>query len=817
MARKRKLAAAVFSLGCFHASSLMALGLGDLELESFLNEPLKASVDLLNMKGMHADQIRIRLATSEDFAKLGVDRLYFLTTLNFEVVSDSSGAPRILITSKKPVLEPYLDFIVEARWPTGRLLREYTVLVDPPVYSEQPAAVSASERVYEEEGIPAPADSTEDSSPAAQEPTGLFPDAPQRGAGGSGVKTTGTRVDVRESNLAPGAMPQRNFNSEAVARPAPGERYMISRDDTLWQIANAAKPAGTTVHQEMLDIQRLNPDAFINGNINRIKAGYIIYLPTASDISSTDVPAALAEVQAQNEAWREGRDAELYASGGPSLRISADEPEVDAPITDSATVDAIASNTGEAADAVQPAGATPGAALGEAGALPGTEPESRLAEAEQELETLKRIVSLKDDQIAALQNALAEAGVESDAEVDALYEGVKEVDAALQESGEEGEAAEEGLPVTGEADDSVLMEEDFGLADDEVAPAAEEMGLVDEAEAMVAAEPEPEPDPVAEPEPQPIPPAKPEPAADDDGGWMSNLLYIIGAAVLAVLAFVFVRRRREESDDMAADLAAAPVADSPGDVFSEVQLKQQDIEVVPGESDVREHDEPEPELEQESTQSSRGYGGLKHDEYAADSDSSDALAEADIYIAYGRHPQAIDLLNNALEAEPGNMVYRLKLLEIYNELGEKGAATAQMEKIQASGDANSIASAEAILAQATDSNVPPESLALDTVGGESLESDFSELEIEGGSPAGAVEDDLDLSSDFDQGDSEGSDEEELVIADETDGMSTKLDLARAYLDMGDDDGARQILDEIVAEGNDELKTEARALLDRIGG
>ena len=87
MARKRKLAAAVFSLGCLHASSLMALGLGELELESFLNEPLNASVDLLNMGGLHEDQIRIRLATSEDFAKLGVDRLYFLTTLNFQVVT----------------------------------------------------------------------------------------------------------------------------------------------------------------------------------------------------------------------------------------------------------------------------------------------------------------------------------------------------------------------------------------------------------------------------------------------------------------------------------------------------------------------------------------------------------------------------------------------------------------------------------------------------------------------------------------------------------------------------------------------------------
>ena len=81
----RKFAAVVFSLGCLQASSVMALGLGELTLESFLNEPLKASVDLLNTGGLHRDEIKIRLATSEDFEKLGLDRAYFLTGIKFDV------------------------------------------------------------------------------------------------------------------------------------------------------------------------------------------------------------------------------------------------------------------------------------------------------------------------------------------------------------------------------------------------------------------------------------------------------------------------------------------------------------------------------------------------------------------------------------------------------------------------------------------------------------------------------------------------------------------------------------------------------------
>ena len=134
----------------------MALGLGEMQLESFLNQPLRASVDLLNMDGLHEDEIRVRLATSEDFDKLGLDRAYFLTNITFEVVSDGRGGARILIRSEEPVLEPYLDFIVEARWPSGRLLREYTVLIDPPVFSQATPVVSASERVATTEGIPAP-------------------------------------------------------------------------------------------------------------------------------------------------------------------------------------------------------------------------------------------------------------------------------------------------------------------------------------------------------------------------------------------------------------------------------------------------------------------------------------------------------------------------------------------------------------------------------------------------------------------------------------------------------------------------------------
>ncbi|NQX88357.1 MAG: hypothetical protein HRT77_06810 [Halioglobus sp.] len=799
MARKRKLSAAVLSLGCLHTGALMALGLGEIEVDSFLNEPLQAEVDLLNLEGLNQEQIRIRLANSEDFARLGVDRAYFLTTIQFEVMMEGPGGPRVLISTDEPVLEPYLDFIVEARWPTGRLLREYTILVDPPVYADTVQVVSASERVYQEEGIAAP-ESAQRAATTEEGSLGLFPaagatgvPAVESGADGSPVKTVGTRVETRASDLVPGAMPERHFNEGAATAPIAGARYMISRDDTLWRIASRAKPAGTSVHQTMLDIQRLNPDAFVNGNINRIKAGYIIYLPTADDISSTDLPAALAEVQEQNAAWREGRDGGLSADRGPTLRISASAADADSQAVDPAVVDAVAAETGVSTTATASDGLRSGNSQVDAMEASATDTAGRLASAERELETLKRIVSLKDDQIAALQNALAEAGVESDAEIDALYSDTEDDAGPELVEVERFEIIDE---VPDGADPSTASDRDVAVGQETI---GEEISAPE--------------DPVAEPAVGPAPesivatapaPAEPQQRADgENGSWTRNLLYAFGAIVVAALAYALVRRRRDEDD------AAEEFAET--DALSDVAHSEPEIAVDAAAE--APSDDPAP-----AADGDRGYGERKHEGYLSDLDESDALAEADIYIAYGRHPQAIELLKNALNIEPNSAVYRLKLLEIYTELGDRGAATAELEQIHASADAGAIERADALMQQLPDQAPPSGNAPAAMVADDDavLESDFSDLEIEDDVSSAAADDDLDLSGDFVGGD-EGSDEEELVIADDGNGLSTKLDLARAYLDMGDDDGARQILDEIVAEGADDLKSEAQILLDRIGG
>ena len=699
----RKLAAVMFLLGGLQATSALSLGLGALQLQSFLNEPLNASVDLLDMGGLHADEIIIRLASRDDFDKFGLDRPYFLSSIKFEVSAQENGAASIILSSDEPVLEPYLEFILEARWPSGRLLREYTVLIDPPFFSEvETVAVSAGQRVDEIEAIPAPTKKNDE------------------------VISSGTSVEIRSTDLAPDAMPQRDYTSTTVLSPVPGSRYMIGREDTLWRIASLARPQGASVQQTMLDIQRLNPDAFVNGNINTVKAGYIVYLPSASDISSADASSALAEVREQNTAWREGRDATLTSASGPSLTISTETKD---DVT-AETVDINDTATGSVGAKAAPE-SLPVKANSNDAAAPSSladEMQERLLVAEQQLETLQRIISLKDDQIAALQSALVAAGVVAAVDADAEPLG-EDASSEILLDGEEPLKA----PITTDVD----------------APRDSSKGNVEGVEPGA----ESSQDKVPVNVPKAVPVIAPETAAS--GGWLKELLYLLGVIALAVVAFVFVRRRKV--DDEA--ISRAPGLRAGEDVFSQVLLEEQGL-------NIEESEDEEAVRPVAVSVDDLGTSERHDDEPASHTEAANVLADVDIYVVYGRHSQAIDLLNNAIASEPDNPLYRRKLSEIE---GQVHGATS------------------------------------------------SELQIEEQDLLRDGEADVDLSIDFSSPNATGLDSEELVIAADGYGLSAKLDLARAYIDMGDDEAARQILKEVVAEGTDDLKAEASALLDRIGG
>ena len=241
----------VAALAALFAHAGWTLGLGNISLRSHLNEPLRAELLLLKADGLDAADIQLGLASQQEFERLGVDRAYFLTGIVFDVeVVDATLVAQM--TTKMPLREPYLNFVVEARWPEGRLLREYTLLIDlPPTMTEATVGISA-QRSSREAALPE------------------------------------KRASATESSTAD------------VIRP--GGSYLVRNADTLWRIASTAKPERITIEQAMLSIVLLNPEAFDRENVNGLKSAYLLNLPTVGDIAIS-ARGARAEVARQNAAW----------------------------------------------------------------------------------------------------------------------------------------------------------------------------------------------------------------------------------------------------------------------------------------------------------------------------------------------------------------------------------------------------------------------------------------------------------------------------------------------------------------------------------
>lgn len=240
MTRVRQLLLGLASGSAFYSAVVPALGLGEITLHSALYQPLEAEIELLQVADLSADELVVRLAPAEVFSRSGVDRLLFLNDLRFTPLLRGGNAV-IRVVSIRPVREPYLNFIVEVARPNGQLLREYTVLLDPPGSSAYRSLAAA----------------------------------PQ-------VPATPVRPAAAVAPAAPQVMP--------VAEQ--GRRYRVVGGDSLWKIAARLRAAGSTASQQALmrDIQALNSRAFANGDRNRLQAGVELLLPDAASAAGSAPP-----------------------------------------------------------------------------------------------------------------------------------------------------------------------------------------------------------------------------------------------------------------------------------------------------------------------------------------------------------------------------------------------------------------------------------------------------------------------------------------------------------------------------------------------
>ncbi|NWL75625.1 peptigoglycan-binding protein LysM [Pseudomonas taiwanensis] len=683
MVRVRKLVLAIAAASALTSGVANALGLGEVTLRSSLNQPLDAEIELREVRDLASAEVKPNLASAEEFSKAGVDRQYFLQDLKFTPVIKPNGRSVIRVTSTKPVREPYLNFLVEVLWPNGRLLREYTLLLDPPLYSPQ-AAAAAAPKVPVAAPAPAPRPAV---APSA---------APVRSAPATSAAAP------RPSAPAPAPAP-----SQAAAPKAPTDQYRTTSRDTLWEIAERSRASGS-VHQAMLAIQDLNPDAFVDGNINRLKSGQVLRLPDEKQIASRSQAEAISQVQAQNTAWREGRS--LAGEGKRQLDATKRSNAGEAPekVETEDNLRLVSAASGKASSGSDKGANGESKALSDKLAVTqesldstrreNDELKSRMTDLQSQMDKLQRLIQLKDDQLAKLQSNMANQGNQAPA-VPATAAAPAAAPAAPAAPAQPAATPAQPATVTPAAPEVPTAAAPTPAP---AQPAAPEAAVPAEPVAAAPAQPV-APDqpatpaqpaaPAAAQEPKPAEPAKPAapvkpvqtaPAApvveppqssiiDDVLANPMLLLLAGGSALVALLVLLMVLSRRNALKE--AELQNSLAAQDDENSF-DVDLDLKDDSFAGLDS---------PELDT-TVADVPDAAPAKADERVT-AQTGDVLSEADIYIAYGRFNQAAELLQNAINDEPHRSDLRLKLMEVYAELGDREGFARQESELREIGGA----------------------------------------------------------------------------------------------------------------------------------
>jgi len=804
----RKFAKTLAVVGVLTPAGVNALGVGDIKLHSALNQKLIAEIPLLTSPGEDISQIKVRLAPSGAFARAGLDRPYYLSNLRFKPVHRSDGSVVIQVTSNNAIREPFLDFLLEVDWPQGRMLREFTVLLDPPI--------TFADEVNVAQSIP-------------------------------GV----TPSDVGHSRSAANTM------TGGLGGVAYGP---VKRNESLWSIAERLKQNhSVTTEQMVMALYRENPDAFLNSNVNMLKAGATLKIPSQEILSQLSPSQARRELREQYQAWlarkasegqtQSGQAENLAKSDKPQLKLEAPEKE-----------------------ALDPGQAEMPIIEGPDNVAPQTQEE--IVNLQAENEALRTRLEALEKQMAALLEL-------KNAQLAAIQSKQQEVDAAA------------GVPLS-ESTVSAHQPIPAGVQKDQ--KVSEKTGKVEAQKVPSKTKDQPTKISTKEAEPSLLHGIFDDPMYLGMGG---GSLFLLG------IAGWMIWRRRQEAGMQADSLLADMDED-------ELELSKQTntSEPVPGSiSSTSGVEVAESSFLSEFTPSD-------FDILETENDAVDPIAEADVYLAYGRYQQAEELIKQALADEPERPELRLKLLEIYyaneavpefeayaQELLEMGAkddvefwgkvvemgrdicphSSLFASASQPDSDETSSHPAEALAAmdlpsieagsldlsdEQSSQQEDPFNLDLDQVdepdeaNEKSLGSEFPGVD----SSDEEIANEADLALDFDLSDlnldSDNEDEQQEVRAEEEthdntlefnsfsrelpevaeennsaaadpidqedldlsaeefdltdmDELDTKLDLARAYVEMEDVDAARDILEEILEQGDENQKQDAQTLLDKL--
>lgn len=619
----RRISLAVcFALMPFSAD---AAGLGRLTVISGLGEPLSAEIELLATSPEELSTLSAAIAPADAYAVQGIERLASHSAIKIEVGKKANGSPILKLSTRQPVSDPFMDMLIQVDWPTGRLLREYTVLLDPPGYTNQIANNNVAISSGSAGAASARMTSTErDTSPVGQSVKGAA----------KNLKSSNARSSGKKAVLSPAPVEESPSQSEGSSPTASAEEHITARGDTLNAIASQMQVDGVSLEQMLVGLYRANKKAFVGNNMNRLKVGQIIRAPSPEDLQSISRKESAQEIRVQTADWNAYRNklaglvaessagsenASTQSSGG---KITAPAEDKAAPVS-SGPRDVVKLSKSDSA-ANKNGGADGKAMQDKLNALQEEatareksvqEANERAALLEKQVADMQKLLAVKNLAMADMQKSAAAPAlkVESPPKPEVAQEAAKQLD----------EAAPPPAPPAPDAQATAPKSETPAT---EAAPAADK--------------------PAVPKKKIIVPPPAPVVEADLVDQVLQDPILLGGAGgILMVLlggTWLFVRNKRKRG-----------LADFEKGILTSGGLK---ANTVFGNTTGGTVDTGDTSFLTDFSQN--GDVGM------IDTHDVDPIAEAEVYMAYGRDAQAEEILKDAIAKEPKRFELHLKLLEI---------------------------------------------------------------------------------------------------------------------------------------------------------
>jgi len=861
--------ACLFLFALASSFAVHATGLGNLTLNSYLGQPFKAEIDIVSVNEEDISSLTAKLASRDTFQQSNVDYAPFLFTFKISVENRADGQPYVKIISPQRVVEPFLSMLIELNWSSGRLIREYTVLLDPPEDALEPAS---------------PAMQVEPVVPGSIKPEPAVAEQPDSIIVENVVSDEEPVVKAitPDSEVVPEQVPEPEPEQKTVAAEESVTTYgPVKSGDTLAKIAQKVAPPRVQLNQMLIALHRANRKAFSDNNMNRLKTGPILRIPDASEVATISPDVADKEVKMQTanwEAYRQKLAAEVDSAASADkesaqtatgkittiidnlAEATKKQPQEKLSISKGEGVEGgKGENTGSSSqDKIR---ALEESAIAKENAL--NEANERVALLEKNITELRQLLELKNADMAELQNQAEIISPDVAAEPESSPAITTEESSTADDDEEPATQLDEELSASVEGEESSTT----GLSTTEIA---------EDSDAVPA--------PAVAP-PLPIKKAPPvvveDPSIMDSIGpivdsMMENIEYV-GAALLLLLIGVFAVNRRKKA------------------AIDEIDFDENGDETL---SDTSPSD-----TSPSDTSPVTAPDKVKKTKHT---DDYDPVVEAGQYLDLGRDVQAEKIIKDALIKDQSNPDLLAKLLEVHTQRKDKSAFETTARKLWAVSPTGPLWEKAAKLGLSIDPENPfyggvastnsdqaketiPDQGVSDKISGTS--SDFVETPLDGnkqevlepeddepdfGIEFSSSEEDKDdsgnivtmdppvsdntkkiddTSIDFPEVSESEEDAPEPVLPESEEEapapvlpeqdladidlniddsasaepvdtqlveksaqwheIATKIDLARAYQEMGDNDGAKEILQEVLKDGDSEQQESAKAILESL--